>query len=192
MYDSSTSLEGFGNTLNIDHKKCLFALNDAMTSMAEGRLPGRWAFGLPTGTGKTRAIIEWITAVHQHRLPYSVAVAASRIEALCTLKRDLVANGVPARSDRTPARSADHRRQEGQRTRHEGQRRAPVHAHHASDDPRERSQPPTIQHVPGPATTPSPLRRVPHHLRRTALRHPPAVRRDGPCPGNGQADRRTR
>ena len=90
------SLEGFGNKLNIDHKKCLFALNDAMTSMAEGSLEGRWAFGLPTGTGKTRAIIEWITAVHEKDLPYSVAVAASRIEALCTLKRDLIANGVPS------------------------------------------------------------------------------------------------
>lgn len=90
------ALQNFGNTLNIDHKKCLFALNDSMTAMAEGSLQGRWAFGLPTGTGKTRAIVEWITAVCEAKLPYSVAVAASRIEALCTLKRDLVANGVPA------------------------------------------------------------------------------------------------
>lgn len=89
------ALQNFGNTRNIDHKKCLFALNDSMTSMAEGSLQGRWAFGLPTGTGKTRAIVEWITAVCEAKLPYSVAVAASRIEALCTLKRDLVANGCP-------------------------------------------------------------------------------------------------
>lgn len=89
------ALQNFGNTLNIGHKMALCALNDSMTSMAEGSLQGRWAFGLPTGTGKTRAIVEWITAVYEAKLPYSVAVAASRVEALCTLKKDLMANGVP-------------------------------------------------------------------------------------------------
>ncbi|HNA25591.1 MAG TPA: hypothetical protein PLI01_02275 [Nitrospira sp.] len=90
-----TKLQRFGNTLNVQHKMALCALNDAMTSMAEGRLQGRVAFGLPTGTGKTLAIVEWITAVHRAGLSHSVAVAASRIEALCTLKKDLMANGVP-------------------------------------------------------------------------------------------------
>ena len=90
------SLERFGNRLNDDHKAALLTLLDSMTAMAERRLTGRWAFGLPTGTGKTRAIIEWTTAVHALNLPYSLAVSASRIEALCTLKRDLIANGVPA------------------------------------------------------------------------------------------------
>lgn len=91
----NAKLQRFGNTLNGHHKKALYALNDAMTSMAEGRLQGRVAFGLPTGTGKTLAIVEWITAVHRAGLSHSVAVAASRIEALCTLKKDLIANGVP-------------------------------------------------------------------------------------------------
>jgi hypothetical protein len=63
--------------------------------MAGDKLTGRWAFGLPTGTGKTRAIIEHITAVHENDYAYSYAVAASCIEALCTMKRDLIANGVP-------------------------------------------------------------------------------------------------
>lgn len=90
-----TKLQRFGNTLNVHHKMALCALNDAMTSMAEGRLQGRVAFGLPTGTGKTLAIVEWISAVYRAGLSHSVAVAASRIEALCTLKKDLMANGVP-------------------------------------------------------------------------------------------------
>src|SRR5262249_38286428 len=49
----------------------------------------------PTGCGKTRAIIEWATAVSKLNEPYSMVVSASRIEALCTLKRDMIANGVP-------------------------------------------------------------------------------------------------
>ena len=58
------SLERFGNRLNADHKNALFTLLEAMTNMAEKKLTGRWAFGLPTGTGKTRAIIEWVSTVH--------------------------------------------------------------------------------------------------------------------------------
>jgi hypothetical protein len=63
--------------------------------MARGRLQGRWAFGLPTGTGKTRAIVEWATAVHKYDAPFSLAVSASKIEALCTLKQDMIDNGIP-------------------------------------------------------------------------------------------------
>lgn len=85
----------FGNVLSVPHKKALHGLLGTMTDMAGGTLQGRWAFGLPTGAGKTRSIVEWITAVCEAKLPYSVAVAASRIEALCSLKRDLIANGVP-------------------------------------------------------------------------------------------------
>jgi len=91
-----TSLQRFGNTLSPQHEQALFALVDSFTRMASGDLKGRWAFGLPTGSGKTRAIIEWATAVHKTpELPYTVAIAASRIEALCTLKRDMIDNGIP-------------------------------------------------------------------------------------------------
>lgn len=89
------SLTNFGNTLNTPHRMALHALLEAMGNMAEGKLQGRWAFGLPTGTGKTRAIIEWATAVHTLDLPYTLAVSASRIEALCTLKREMIENGIP-------------------------------------------------------------------------------------------------
>lgn len=89
------SLQRFGNTLSPQHEKALYALVDAMTNMAHGDLQGRYAFPLPTGAGKTRAIIEWTTAVSALRLPLSMVVSASRIEALCTLKRDMMDNGVP-------------------------------------------------------------------------------------------------
>jgi hypothetical protein len=89
------SLERFGNTLSIKHKTALYILCDSFTRVATNQLQGRWAFGLPTGTGKTRAIIEWATAVHMHNAPFSLAVSASKIEALCTLKQDMIDNGIP-------------------------------------------------------------------------------------------------
>jgi hypothetical protein len=91
-----TSLERFHNALSLPHRKALYTLVESMTNMATGKLIGRYAFGLPTGTGKTRAIIEWSTAVSKLNLPYSLVVSASRIEALCTLKRDMIQNGIPA------------------------------------------------------------------------------------------------
>src|SRR6185437_7753531 len=90
-----TSLEGFGNKLDTHHCMALYSLVDTMTNMAEGKIQGRLAFGLPTGTGKTRTIIEWATQVHKQHLPYTLAVSASRIEALCTLKREMTENGIP-------------------------------------------------------------------------------------------------
>ncbi|MCS6319982.1 MAG: hypothetical protein H8K05_19875 [Nitrospira sp.] len=93
-----TALERFGNTLSDDHETALFALVEAMTAMANGTMKGRYAFGLPTGMGKTRAIIAWVSALHALGLDktYSIAVAASKVEALCQMKRDLISEGVPA------------------------------------------------------------------------------------------------
>ena len=88
-------LEGVGNTLNTSHRMALCALNDTLTKMAEGKIQGRLAFGLPTGTGKTRAIIEWCASVHALKLPYSVAVSSSRIDALKQMKEDMLAVGIP-------------------------------------------------------------------------------------------------
>jgi hypothetical protein len=69
------------------------------TFLAFGIKKGRFAFPLPTGMGKTQSIVAWCSALH--RLGYkdvSVAVAAGKVEALAQLKRDLIANGVPAES----------------------------------------------------------------------------------------------
>ena len=45
-----------GNNLAEDHETALYALVGSMTEMAQHKLTGRWAIGLPTGTGKTTAI----------------------------------------------------------------------------------------------------------------------------------------
>ena len=89
-------LEDRGNLLSDLHKEALYVLLDEMTGYLEGRVSGRRAFSLGTGTGKTSAIIAWLTALH--RLGYddvSVAVSASKVEALCDLKKALLARGIP-------------------------------------------------------------------------------------------------
>lgn len=93
-------LEGYGNTLNALHKAALRSLLESMTQMSEGKLQGRYAFGLPTGTGKTSAIIAWCSALQVLGLcgRYSIAVSASKVEALCQLKRDLILAGMPEAS----------------------------------------------------------------------------------------------
>ncbi len=89
-------LEANDNTLSNDHRAALFALVGLFTKSAQGLLPGRIAFGLPTGMGKTSAIVAWCATLVRLGLDHiSVAVAASKVEALCDLKRALVRHGVP-------------------------------------------------------------------------------------------------
>lgn len=90
-----SNLEGYGNILSEDHRGALMRMVGCFSFLATGRKTGRWAFPLDTGGGKTSAVIAWIAALHELQLPYSVAVAASKVEALCDLKRALVHNGVP-------------------------------------------------------------------------------------------------
>lgn len=89
-------LKSNGNNLSAEHEAALYALCGLFTNSAQHHLTGRWAFGLPTGMGKTSAIIAWCSTLvklgHDH---VSVAVSASKIEALCDLKRLLIAFGVP-------------------------------------------------------------------------------------------------
>lgn len=90
-----TSLESFRNVLSIPHTDALLTLVQSMTDLAVGKLTGRWAFPIPTGCGKTRAIIDWCASMTQLHLPYSVAVASSRIDALITLRDAMTKAGIP-------------------------------------------------------------------------------------------------
>jgi hypothetical protein len=80
-------LETLGNTLSPPHKKALHAVVEAFTEMAQGKLCGRWAFGLAAGLGKSTAVVCWIAAMLHLRLEQrvSMAVAAEEVEALCAL-----------------------------------------------------------------------------------------------------------
>lgn len=50
------------------------------------------------GTGKTQSVVAWIAATWKLGLKLSVSVSAAHIEALCDIKRSLVAAGVPERA----------------------------------------------------------------------------------------------
>lgn len=89
-------LESHGNKPGDAHGAALMELVGTMTEYAYGKAYGRKAFGLPTGCGKTSAIISWITAIHRLGLEdIAVSVAASQVEALCGIKRKLIEHGVP-------------------------------------------------------------------------------------------------
>lgn len=89
-------LTAYGNQLSADHSAALAALVQDFSDMAMGNLSGRWAWGLPTGTGKSAAVVAWITAASRSGADVSVAVSASKVEALCEMKRTLIAHGVPS------------------------------------------------------------------------------------------------
>lgn len=91
-------LEQNGNQLSDLHRQALQAMLEEMTGYATGAISGRRAFSLGTGCGKTSAIIAWITALHRLGFHWvSVSVSASKVEALCDLKRQLMLLGVPER-----------------------------------------------------------------------------------------------
>ncbi len=86
------NLHNYGNTLSVDQRQVLKSLLKTYTDIASGNKQGRYAFGIPTGGGKSQSIVAWITALAMHNSDISVAVSASKVEALCDLKRDIEEN----------------------------------------------------------------------------------------------------
>lgn len=84
-----------GNTLSGPHAVALLKLMELFSGYVAGAESGRVAFPLPTGMGKTTGIVAFIASMHRMGYRVPVAVAASRVQALVTLKRDLMAHGVP-------------------------------------------------------------------------------------------------
>jgi len=94
-----TRLEAYGNRLGSDHRKALNMMLDGFTRLAEGSRDRR-AFGAPTGSGKSQAIVAWCAAAHRlGRLGrLSVAIACEQVESLCDLVREMVRAGIPRES----------------------------------------------------------------------------------------------
>ncbi|MDR3500915.1 MAG: hypothetical protein P4L72_17005 [Parvibaculum sp.] len=93
------TLTRHGNDLDQNHKDVLLALVGSMTEMAQGKIEGRYAFGLPTGFGKTSAVTSWVSTLYRPGSPrhhLSISIAASKVEALCDVQRELIRAGVPA------------------------------------------------------------------------------------------------
>jgi hypothetical protein len=94
-FDILTSdLERRGNVLSDMHRAALFELVDTFSGYAAGLESGRKAFPLPTGMGKTSAVVAFITALDKLGYSVPVSVAASKVEALCCVKRELIEHGV--------------------------------------------------------------------------------------------------
>jgi len=84
-----------GNELSDRHAAALHELLSTFSGYAVGEVTGRRALGLPTGSGKTTAISAWVAACHRLGYAVPIAISAARVEALCALKRDLLAKGIP-------------------------------------------------------------------------------------------------
>jgi hypothetical protein len=89
-------LEGFGNSPTDKHRQALRRIVETYSAMARGEITGRFAFDLPTGCGKTQSVVAWCQAVHECQSGHSVVIAASKVEELCDIKRNLIDKGVPA------------------------------------------------------------------------------------------------
>jgi hypothetical protein len=88
-------LISYGNVLTSAHREALYCVTGRFTHLANGYRVGRWGYDLPCGSGKTEAAKAWCWALWKLNKPYSVAISASKVEALCELKRGLIALGVP-------------------------------------------------------------------------------------------------
>lgn len=89
------NLVGYGNEPTSDQQAALNEIISYYVDISIGCMSGRYAFALPTGLGKTQSIIAFITAVNELGYDHiSAAVCASKVEALCDLKKALEAKGV--------------------------------------------------------------------------------------------------
>ncbi|WP_420564725.1 hypothetical protein [Thalassobaculum sp.] len=83
------------NVVSMDHSAALRGLLWLMTAKALGKLTGRHVAPLPTGSGKTTAIIAWVTELvltWDDEIP--ICVSMFTVEALCRLYRSLLNAGV--------------------------------------------------------------------------------------------------
>lgn len=84
------------NAVSPGHFRATRQMLEGMAAQAGGTDPGRYAYGLPCGGGKTQGVVALIAAAHELDLGLTFAVATSQIEALCGIKRDLIQAGIPA------------------------------------------------------------------------------------------------
>lgn len=89
-------LASYGNLTGNNQRLALYELLTEMTAFALGIANGRKAYSLPTGCGKTSAIIAWVSTVYCLGLDdIALSVSAFTVSALCDIKIALIAHGVP-------------------------------------------------------------------------------------------------
>jgi hypothetical protein len=84
------------NAVSPAHSRATQQMMSGMAAQAVGADPGRYAYGIPCGGGKTQGVIALIAAAQKLDLGLTFAVATSQIEALCGIKRDLIDAGIRA------------------------------------------------------------------------------------------------
>lgn len=87
---TEATLQGHGNQLSVAHRKALRQAVGLFTKVASGSIHGRYVLDLPTGLGKTTAIICWAKAMVALDTGWSLAICASRVEELCDIYDQLV------------------------------------------------------------------------------------------------------
>ncbi len=89
-------LEKHGNVVSKAQWIALYqVLGSFVSTIALPEQKRRTAFPLPCGAGKTTAIRGFCKAINELDRAYKIVVCAGKIEALCELKRDLIADDVP-------------------------------------------------------------------------------------------------
>lgn len=86
----------FGNQLSSAHNEALARCTAVFSLLAFKVTEGRIVMDMPTGAGKTQSIVAWASAVHHLGFNLAATIAASHVEALCKIARDLREQGVPA------------------------------------------------------------------------------------------------
>lgn len=85
----------FGNKLSEAHNEALYRTAGLFSTIALKLKSGRLVADMPTGAGKTLSVVSWLTAVERLDYDIGVTIAASQVEALAKMIRDLEAQGVP-------------------------------------------------------------------------------------------------
>ena len=93
----------FDNTLSDNHDSALSLMLECLVNLTFGTEAGRFALPLPCGAGKTQGVVALARALHgvgvETGNPFcgrSLLIAQTQIESLISLRKDMIAAGVPA------------------------------------------------------------------------------------------------
>ncbi len=92
---TADALAGYGNVLSPAHLAAVKSVCSVFAGVCLGGVLGRYAVAMPTGAGKTLAAALFITALHRHGRPESVAVCCERVQQLLNFRTELLKWGVP-------------------------------------------------------------------------------------------------
>lgn len=90
-----SAIEGFGDKIGATRLRALDQLVTALAEQVYGVNPGRFAWAMPCGGGKTQAAVALIAAAYELDPSLTFAMCANTVKALCLVKRDLMRAGVP-------------------------------------------------------------------------------------------------